>query len=265
MSASRLAPLLLCTLALACAKGDPLTGVGGAGGSGQGGDGASSSEGGSTTDNVTTSSTTSGPACDEQPCKLVAPQCGCEDGACTVDGAGSRICVEAGSAGQSEPCDETTLCEPGTICVGYTTELTSCATFCEDDSDCDAPGGKCAIDLTDAATVKLCSENCDFVTSQGCLLLGTACQLGITDTDQPFSLCAPSGAGTAQALCADTSECAPGFVCLPTTNDDNRCFQWCSVNTPACPADLPVCSGLDVTDGVPLMIGNVHYGVCNPA
>src|SRR5688572_19519517 len=117
---------------VACAHGDSITSGSGGGNSG----------GGDATNSVT--NTTTGPPCSEQPCKLVAPQCGCEVGyACTVDGPGSRACVQAGTAGQSEPCDDATFCEAGTICVGYTDAQTSCATFCDDDSQCVAPGGKC--------------------------------------------------------------------------------------------------------------------------
>lgn len=260
---------LFVALALGCARGDSLTGTGAGseGGSGDGGIGeGAGSSGGDSANNVTATNTTSGPACDEDPCKLVAPQCGCPTGsACTVDGPGSRACVEEGPAGEGEPCNEATFCEAGTICVGYATDLTSCSTYCNTDADCQGPGAKCAIDLTDSGGVTLCSQSCELVTAQGCALPGTSCQIGLTDTDEPFTLCAPSGAGVAQAPCADTGECAPGFVCLPTETAGDLCFEWCNVaSSGTCPPELPTCTGLDAAEGTPLVIGTVHYGVCNP-
>ncbi|NUP14353.1 MAG: hypothetical protein HOW73_50620 [Polyangiaceae bacterium] len=260
-------PCLL-VFALACAKGDSLAGSGGGndgGGPAQGGGDGAGNQGGDTT-NVTVmgtnDTTTTGPMCDEQPCKLVAPQCGCDDGfACVPDGAGSRACIMAGSSGQSDLCDEAEQCEAGTLCVGYPDHGSSCATFCNTDDDCDGPGGKCALEVNGAP---ICTENCELATSQGCFVGSTSCQVSITDTNEPFTLCAPSGTGVAQTVCTDSSGCAPSFVCLPTDIGDSRCFQWCNVGAPACPGDLPNCTGLDAAEGVPLVIGNVHYGVCNP-
>ncbi|MFO0551399.1 MAG: hypothetical protein U0271_23615 [Polyangiaceae bacterium] len=247
-----------------CANSDPLTGGAGGASTGGTGSGASSSDGGSTNVSTSSSTTSTGPSCDEQPCKLVAPQCGCdEDAACSVDGNGGRICVVAGTVQPGQICDANNYCAPGSVCVGYTDGETTCAEFCNSDVECTAPGGKCVLPLTGAPTVMLCSENCELVTSQGCPLANSSCQIGVTASDEPYTLCVPSGAGVEQSVCADSSECAPGFTCLPTTANDSRCFEWCNVNGGSCPINES-CLGLEISTGVPLVIGNVTYGVCNP-
>lgn len=246
----------------ACAEGGAIQTGTGAGGNGVGS--TTSGSGGSSSETVTT-----GPGCVEDPCKLVDPQCGCGVGEqCTLDASGARVCVEAGTVPVGQPCDENAGCAPGGICVGYAGVQTTCAAFCKTDDQCEPPGGLCVLTLDDGTgnplpDVLLCSENCDLTTSQGCTQTGTSCQLGLNDANVAFTVCGPSGAGTYQALCADTSECAPGFACLPTTNNDDRCFAWCRVGASTCDAGLS-CVALEITMGVPLTIGSETFGVCTP-
>ncbi len=264
----------LSTIALvACAKGDPIGPTGAGTGSG-----ASSSEGGSgqggTNGNGGAPSTggeggtiTTGPSCEEQPCKLVTPQCGCDAGlACSLDANGDRACVEAGSAAEGQPCSDTNLCAAGTICVGYSQSSLACSKFCETNSECAPPGGRCVITLDGADGVLLCSDNCNLVGGTGCGAAGTSCQLGVTMTDEPFTFCGLPGAGVEQALCTDSGDCAPGFACLGTTEmpPQNRCFQWCDTASPSCNPNFPNCTALQIADGVPLMLGATTYGACNP-
>jgi hypothetical protein len=262
---SRIA-LTCCALALAgCANGGTIATTGSGGGSG------STSGSGGSAQTATTDAVTTGPSCVEQPCKLTAPQCGCDAGEqCALDASNERVCAPMGSVPIGQPCDETATCAPGGICVGYSATTNTCAEFCKTDDVCDSPGGLCVITLGDGAggtvpDVLLCSDNCDLVTSQGCTQADTACQLGLTQNNQPFTLCVPSGTGLDQDLCADSSECAPGYACLPTTNNDNRCFQWCRVGGPACDDATLTCTALEVTTGVELMIGSETFGVCNPS
>lgn len=254
--ASFIASLSLLALG-ACATGgsiDP-TGTGGSGGSGSAG-----GAGGAGGDPSTTSTGGSGgsaPTCSEQPCKLVAPQCGCSPGEqCSIDGAGDRACVGEGDVSEGQICDEGAACAPGLLCVGYTGFESSCARFCESDAQCESPGGKCVLTLGDVPDVLLCSEDCEPISSQGCAPAGLSCQIAVTETEQAYTQCAPSGTGVFQTLCVDNADCAPGFACFPTTNNDTRCFAWCSVASPNCGAQT--CQGFDV----PLVIGNVEYGVC---
>lgn len=239
-----------------CAEGDPIA-FGGGGASGAGG-----GNGGTTSSNPTT---TTGPGCEESPCKLTAPQCGCSDGdACTIDGMGGVVCVQAGGVPAGGACDDVDLCEPGTACIGYGPGQNACATFCTDDSACQGPGGQCVVTLSSQPGVTLCSENCDLTTSSGCPLAGMSCQLGLTDAMVAYTQCAPAGALVDQEICTSNADCAPGYACLPTTANDERCFHWCAVGGAACPIAGDVCAGLEVSMGVPLVIGTTTYGVCNP-
>ena len=248
MRLPRLAFAILGVLTPACAESDPIGAVGGQGGSGSGG---------ATT--TSPASTSSGEACAEEPCKLLAPQCGCaQDQACSLSDTGERVCIGAGASGQGEACASSASCEPGTLCVGYGAGLLSCARFCESDGDCTAPGA-CAIPLTTAPGVMLCSDACDLQTNAGCQVAGLSCQFGVRGSD-PFTLCAPAGAGTQGALCADTSDCAAGFLCLATQVDE-RCYQWCDVDAQDCPGGL-TCQPVQIEAGVPLVIGNTSYGAC---
>lgn len=268
--------VMLGALASGCAKGDSLTGgsTGTADGAGpsDGGDTSAGAQGAGgsmadTTDNtMNMPNTTSAPTCSEDPCKLIAPQCGCEVGfGCTLDANGDHGCAQAGPYGQGDPCNESALCEAGTVCVGYADDLTTCATFCDSDTMCEAPGGKCVVGLGDSG-VNVCTENCSVIGGTGCALPGVDCQLGITEQDVVFTVCALSGETdlVEQEICLATEDCAPGFACLETTEGDLRCFQWCNVNADSCPTDFPNCTGLNVTEGVPLMLGTVPLGACNP-
>ena len=254
----------LVLVASGCASGGTLEPSGGGGASS-----SSDSGGGSVTSSNDT--VTTGPSCVEQPCKLVAPQCGCDSGeACTLDGSNARGCAAAGTIPVGQPCDENATCAPGGVCVGYSATTNTCAAACNTDEQCDGPGGRCVITLSDGGggtvpDVLLCSDDCDLVTSQGCTQASTSCQLGITDNNQTFTLCAPSGAGAFQSVCTDNSDCAPGLACLPTSANDDRCFQWCRVGGPACDDASLTCTALEVTTGVNLMIGSETFGVCNPS
>jgi hypothetical protein len=273
---ARLAGVLLLAVAplvsMSCASGGDIetsTGSGGAAASsgneagpetgagptsGQGGDPMGPSGPGATS--------STGPQCSEQPCKLLPPQCGCGAGEqCTIDASGDRVCGPQGSVAPGQICDAGALCAGGSICIGYPDYDSSCASICETDADCEAPGGKCLVEIASLPGITLCTDDCEPISSQGCNVPGLACQVGVAPDDTPYTGCAPSGAGNAGDVCADSSECSPGLVCLPTTASDQRCFAWCNVASPNC-SDL-TCKSLDVVEGVPLVIGNVQYGVCS--
>ena len=279
-----------------CATSDEVGGAagpgsgpgGGQGGSGQGGAGdggaplpasgsgatVATSTTGSTTPGVTTGPTTSatssstGTPCEESPCKLLTPQCGCDVGdKCTIDGDGDRTCVADGTRAPGQECSASLGdCEAGALCVYVIDggETLSCARFCETDAQCDGQGGVCALGLTGVDDAKLCSENCDLVSASGCAIAGTKCGLGYDDPgSRYFSLCVGSGAGVEQSICnGQTNQCAPGYDCFETSEGDGttRCFKWCSSLAPGCP-DGQSCL-MNVFDP-PIAIGNVTYGVCS--
>ncbi len=264
----------LALVGLACASGGELDTA--AGGSSAGGsDAVSSSESTSTSSASTTSgqgagepsggpgaTSSTGPSCSEQPCKLVAPQCGCAAGEqCTVDEQGDRGCGVEGSVAEGGICGGGDLCGPGTLCIGYDGFDSLCAAFCEQDGDCEAPGGKCLVEIASLPGVTLCTTDCEPISNQGCAVAGLSCQVGATATEG-YTGCAPAGSVAAGEVCDANNLCRAGLVCLPTTANDDRCFAWCNVDNPNC-GDVP-CQGLEIEMGVPLMIGNVHYGVCSP-
>lgn len=289
--------LLAAALGLAaCAAGDPIggstagqgpgsggsSGEGGSGDGGSGDGGSSSPSGGpastsvsSTTGPGTTTSTTTGVSssastgtpCDEQPCKLVAPQCGCgADEKCTLVSGNERGCTEDGTRAPGQACGEGIgECEAGGVCVYVfdAEDTLSCARWCESDLQCDGQGGLCAIGLQGVDDVKLCSDNCDVVSSSGCAISGTKCSVYYDATDmRNFTACVGAGAGVAQSECNnETNQCAPGFGCFQTQEEGEvyRCFKWCSSAAAECPDDLTCRTDFDP----PITIGAVTYGICS--
>lgn len=248
---SRLLALGIALLSFGCAQSDPV----GNGGSGSGGQ----ATGGAPPSPV---SNTTGNDCIEQPCKLVAPQCGCDDGfACTLNEAGDRVCLGAGAVGPGELCSATALCAPGSVCAGFGDGLYACATLCESDVSCQAPGGKCVVPLGDT-DVLLCSEDCNLISNEGCPAEGLACRFAETPSGEIYTACGLAGSSPAQTVCLADSECLAGHACLPTSAGDKRCFEWCNTASPACDVGFS-CEPVEIAD-VPLVIGDVTYGACNP-
>jgi hypothetical protein len=240
----------------ACADSNPVTGssAGGesAGGSNTGAGGESSSGAGGLGGSST---------CDEDPCKLIAPQCGCgADEACSISGSGSRQCVLAGPVAAGFECDAQNYCEPGSVCIGFDGGPTICAQFCAGDDECEAPGGKCAVTINGFPDDPVCSENCNLITNVGCSVGGTSCQYDVTGAI-PFTACRASGAKQQGDSCSLTSECAPKHLCAG--EGANECRMWCDFALPDCPANT-VCSAAEVAPGTPLIIGTVTYGTCVP-
>jgi hypothetical protein len=257
----------------ACATGGSIDADGGAGGGAATSDGnatsadaaaTSSGQGGDPAATSSSSATTStGPACSEQPCKLVAPQCGCGAGEqCTVDSNGDRGCAPDGTEGIGDPCSAGDPCKAGGLCVGYQGFDSACAAFCAVDDDCGPAGSLCVIEPGGLGGITLCSDGCELISNQGCKVAGLSCQAGVSPTNEPFTSCAPGGSNVANEVCADSGDCAEGYICLPTTANDDRCFAWCNVDSPNC-GQLN-CQGLEIEAGVPLVIGTVTYGVCTP-
>lgn len=243
------------------------------GGGGQtGGGGGVGGAGGATTTTTTSSSTGTGgaggvePVCDEMPCKLVAPQCGCaDDEQCeiktpTAQNPSGRSCVGKGDLAIGAQCAGAGVCQPGSLCVN--TGKSTCMEFCSDDAQCDAPGGLCVITLNDGSggvipDATLCSPNCDPITNVGCGVAGMSCQVGVEQTGQmrAFTLCTGSGAGVENAPCTDSGDCAVGFGCFGPAPE--KCLRWCNYLQPSCPG-----AGFCGEVNPPLIIGNTEYGVC---
>lgn len=276
----------------ACAKGSSYTGSGGNGGeggeengpgpgpssnssssaSGMGGAGGmgsvSSSGSGAGSSSSSASGSGGGGACNETPCKLVSPQCGCAAGEmCQIDGTGARACLPAGNVPIGGICDIDNDCAPGGICLATTPTISTCGEFCSTDAQCTAPGGLCAVKLNDGSGgqvpgVTLCSENCNATTNVGCAA-GTGCTFGREAAGQMrlFTTCREAGSGTQNSSCTDDTDCAATYGCF-NTGSVNECLKYCNVNAASCPAGAS-CTPITIgNDAVEVIIGNVTYGAC---
>jgi hypothetical protein len=208
----------------------------------------------------TTSSSSTGTPCEEQPCKLTAPQCGCAAGErCLLNQSGMRECGAEGSSAVGDACG---TCQAGGQCL-TTQGMAMCRAYCDDDSQCNGPGGLCALEVNDGMggtwADKFCSENCDPVSGTGCAPATAKCEIGQESDGQMrfFTLCTGSGAGTQGAVCTDTGDCAAGYGCFNAGT--LQCLKWCSpfIN-PTCPG-IAVCSAF-APPGI--LVGTVEYGAC---
>ena len=253
--------VLVACVAVACAiggdrdDGDLFPATGGTTNTATGGSGGATSTGGSGTAGQGGNGGDIGP-CDESPCKVTLPQCGCPAGEqCTLVG-DNRDCAADGTDDIGDSCSGLS-CKAGGICLSLGT-LTSCRKFCDSDADCVAPGGLCVIGITNH-TEKTCSENCDPIASTGCPLPSSKCEVGQQGTDPnviTYTVCHPSGTNTqGQACTTNGFECAPGFTCA-TVNSVMACYQYCNYSSPAC--SVGSCLNFDP----PLEVGTTEYGVC---
>lgn len=269
-------PLLLLVLGVcACAQGSALaSGGSGSGAASQGGSAAGGEGSGAGVDvgGAGEGAQAAGaggeggslPPCDESPCKLVAPQCGCPGGEmCSIDGSGDRGCVEEGSVAMGAACGANGDCLAGGICLGDA-EGGYCGEFCEVDGDC-APQ-ICGVKLGDGAGgelpgVTLCSSGCDPASSAGCPA-GMGCVLGRegAGAERFFFMCFPAGTATDGALCATADVCAPGYGCYDN-GTDTACYRNCDVDNDLCPG-AQLCYALNDENAAPVVVDGYSLGVC---
>lgn len=240
------------------------TGAGGATGGNTSTGGGTGLSGGSTTSTSTSTGGDGGHGgwpCDEDPCKLTEPQCGCPPGEkCDFSSTG-RQCETDGTVGGGEACTGNN-CLAGHICLQYVGPPSICYEFCNDDSDCVAPGGQCVLTVESGSySESVCSFNCDPITSVGCSVAGMKCDIGILTgpPEEIFTMCVPSGAGTHGSACADIVDCGPGYSCF-TLDSVEQCLQWCNMAAPSCSTVGTICNGLTT----PIIVGSIEYGVCVP-
>ncbi len=194
--------------------------------------------------------------CEEDPCKLMPPQCGCSMGdKCTFVGTDIG-CASEGTGVHGDTCANDGDCAAGTLCL-ILGERSACRDFCDTDADCDAPGGQCVLELNpNPSTKNWCTDNCDPVSTVGCT--GGRCELGQDEVTMDwYTVCVGAGAGTQGAACSAIDDCAPGYGCLEVNNVDS-CHRFCEVASPNCPASAPTCASF----GAPAIIGNKEYGGC---
>jgi len=274
------------TTIAACATGSGADldddGLSGGGADGPGSTGTQMNNGGmGGTSNVTTDGVGGMlPPCDEDPCKIMPPQCGCPSGEmCTVNGStGQRVCAPEGTAAVGETCGGSTgiNCAPGALCVtlgGGASPISTCRRFCTDDNQCDGFGGICQLQLSDAQMNPIpdmmCSENCDLVSNSGCSVPGTKCWILLDDEAVPnrfFTACGNAGNGTLGTSCTEEHECAPGFGCVSFTDNNQNppvmreeCARWIDTNTSSCGTGEVT---LNFTPAA--VVGAFSYAACVP-
>lgn len=178
-----------------------------------------------------------GPYCEEDPCKLVAPQCGCKSGEnCTLDAAGDRTCGPSGTAAFYAECGIGD-CVEGAICLGEAS-VGYCVPFCAADTDCEGTN-ICASRLADGngeviPNVSLCSSTCNLATSVGCPD-GLGCKWFREEAgaERFFTACFEAGNATSGSCANNPGVCAPGYDCYNDGIGD-KCFQNCDVASPVC-------------------------------
>jgi hypothetical protein len=272
------ARLMVCTLAIGCAQGSALGPSGGNGAGASGGDGGSGAVGGQGAGSVGgnggadpgpgpgpggNGGSGAGTPCDEDPCKLTSPQCGCADGEkCTLDNDGGRLCVEEGTAAPNAQCGANQDCVAGSICLGESS-VGYCAPFCDVDTDCGSPT-ICALELGDGQggtipDVTMCSSTCNLANASGCPS-GLGCVLAqeADGLERFFTMCFAAGTATSGA-CPDPGVCAPGFGCYNNGTAD-VCIQNCNVNAPVCGAGT--CVPINDANGQPIVVNGFAVGAC---
>jgi hypothetical protein len=143
--------------------------------------------------------------------------------------------------------------------------ISICEKYCDDDSQCEAPGGLCLLTLNDGmggdiAGVTLCTENCDPSSATSCAA-GAGCHVARESMGQMrfFTVCSGTGAGMQNAACMDNGDCAPSFGCF-NTGMTEVCLKYCKVNSPSCPGAaqcVPVQVNME-----DVVIGSEQYGAC---
>ncbi len=231
--------------------GTGASGGGGGAGGGHGGAGGGSTGGGGEGGAM--------PACEEDPCKLTEPQCGCSTGEqCTVVGA----VVTCGPEGDVAPGEACGTCTPGHYCLNNLTGgAPICHRFCDDDDDCSGPGALCIYPLS-GGLATLCSQNCDPVSDTGCEVASMKCDIAQEAGGDMrwFTRCTGSGTIEQGGICTNGNQCAKGLGCFGLQGrTDQLCLTWCKVASPNCPTDTQCASFT-----TPILVGTLEYGACVP-
>jgi hypothetical protein len=201
-------------------------------------------------------------AVDAEACTLVA-QTGCPAGrACDLadSDTGDTECRRIDRDGDDRSlCDDAFDCGAGFTCVDDPAGESSCLRYCQDEGDCDNPGGACDVELVDSAGdpipgVTLCTQSCNPVTSNGCPPTW-GCQVY---TGNDSTACRPSGPGGHMAVCTGDEDCRVGYGCVNA--GQLVCLRNCRVGVTGVCSQLSgtICTGYQD----PAIIGGVEYGVC---
>jgi hypothetical protein len=128
-------------------------------------------------------------------------------------------------------------CAPGGVCIYQRCNKSYvCAQFCRADADC-VGGARCSTWLSDTEH-KLCSPlgtSCDPTSTTGggcapglgCYVIGLSGDTVGCDCGDPTS--------TDGYACLSTAECAPGYLCAPSSLGLTVCRRVCELGAPVCP------------------------------
>jgi hypothetical protein len=190
------------------------------------------------------------------PCELTVPQCGCDaDQQCTVIVADVLCTHETpGAPGWNELCTDS--CAAGQLCMDMG-GAALCYRFCDEDADCEAEGGLCALQVLGGSGARVCSVGCDPLGAGTCPE-STKCGLveDPSTTGEWLTLCVPAGGGVAGDPCLADAECSAGHRCVSVGGED-RCTALCLVSAPSCPG-----SSSCVPFDPPVSVAEDAYGVC---
>lgn len=188
--------------------------------------------------------------CEDSPCRLVSPQCGCAAGeGCTLNDASERVCEPSGPGGEGADCS-VDACQPGFVC-GEGPDYDVCLRFCADDTDCvGGEGSRCLIDF---GVARACTTACDPVANTGCPS-GAGCTIVQTapGSGDYFINCRPAGAAATGDVCGNELDCEGGNSCRSAAGP-RRCTAWCRTD-----ADC----GSGETCVFELTVGTTTYGRC---
>lgn len=194
------------------------------------------------------------PICPSNPCRLIAPQCGCDTGfACYGSTPANATCLLAGTLGDGATCMNPSDCAAGLVCNATNLGPRQCGRYCDRDDVCRNVGvGSFCRPLASDPTLGACTTSCDVINQTGCPS-GSACDIGSPPNPAVSgTLCRGVGMGGQGQSCGALTDCQVGFTCT------GRCERICNTARPMCPA------GTTCTELTPsVTIGIVHIGSCS--
>ena len=217
-------------------------------------------------------------ACATDPCDILGA-CGCAAGmTCDLDRSDvmGTACRAITTPGQEvNTCASPNSCDSGYVCLnGANNGQGFCKKYCDADSDCVAPGGKCVLDITSggvpiAGIPSVCTSNCD-PTAVGTGVCPAAHKCGIfsvthAGVTQNIADCAGAGVLVQGGNCKSGTAgldalCAPDFMCTTINGGTNfNCRRICDRGNGNADCGALSCLAFNPV----LTIGVVEYGVCN--
>jgi hypothetical protein len=174
-----------------------------------------------------------GPPCDELPCRLVLPQCGCGRGLVCQRPFGDdprRSCVAPGTRVLGETCGNNVECAGGLVCVAGGGTVGICELYCASRADC-RETTYCRELVVMTEDIGSCATECDPVSNTGCPSpLGCALGIARTVPEREFidtGFCTAGGPAIGEAC--------PMFICEGGgTCVDGTCRRVCDVASPVC-------------------------------